>query len=192
MDNLWFRIIDVVGALMAALDAFFSPLDALGPAPAIFGVAFFTVGLTQLLKRFVPTTRRYRHLKQRFEELVALRREATKTADREKGNRLARNIDQAELNQVYYNYFFEGFLHGILTRYIPFFSMLAYVNESYRPERLAARFGKNHIFRWGQGSDALLVGALFWFVLSAVLIWIIWFAVSKAVAARKRKSRAIA
>ena len=39
-----------------------------------------------------------------------LRQEAMACEDREKGKALARNIDQAQLNKAYYDYFFEGFV----------------------------------------------------------------------------------
>lgn len=184
LDRIWFRIVDMVAAGVVVLDALFAPLNALGPAPAVSVIALASVALTKLLGRIIPETRRYKELKQKFLQLVALRREAMKSEDREKGERLARNIDQAELNQVYYNYFFEGFLRGILTRYIPLFSMLAYVNEAYRPERLTALFGKGYLFKFSGGGEPVLIGGVLWFVVSVLLVYTGWFVCEKVICKR--------
>ena len=188
LDRIWFQIVDIVAAMVVILNVVFSPLHALGPALAVSIIALLTVAITKLFDRIIPETRRYKELKQKFFQLVALRKEAMKSEDREKGKRLARNIDQAELNQVYYNYFFEGFLRGILVRYIPIFSMLAYVNESYRPERLMALFGKEYIFKFTRsGADPTLIGGVFWFVLSLLLAYVGWFVCAKVIFKRKTR-----
>ena len=53
--------------------------------------------------------------------------------------------------------------------------MAAYVNEAYKTEKLLELFGRSHVFSIpGSGGDPILVGALFWFVLSLILIHILW------------------
>ena len=53
--------------------------------------------------------------------------------------------------------------------------MAAYVNEAYRAEKLSERFGSPHIFNlYGFGGDPMPVGGLAWFVLSFLLVHLIW------------------
>ena len=103
LDIVWFKIMDIVQVLVRGMDAVVAPFNVLGPAVVIFTLVFFTVCLTKFFKR-VYTTKRYQTLKKEFEHWSELRKEAAKIEDREKGNRLARNIDQAKLNKVYYDY----------------------------------------------------------------------------------------
>lgn len=174
LDIVWFKIMDIVQVLVRGMDAAVAPFNVLGPAVVIFMLVFFTVCLTKFFKR-VFTTKRYQTLKKEFEHWSELRKEAAKIEDREKGNRLARNIDQAKLNKVYYDYFFEGILNNVLTTILPVLLMAAYVNEAYNPEKLLELFGRSHVFSIpGPGGSPILVGALFWFVLSLILIHILW------------------
>ncbi|MBC8457826.1 MAG: hypothetical protein H8D67_07515 [Deltaproteobacteria bacterium] len=103
-----------------------------------------------------------------------------KCEDYDKGKRLARNIDQAKLNQVYYNYFFEGFMLGIATKYLPILLVLAYVNEAYKSSNLQKLFGREYIFKFGSSNgEAVLIGAIFWFIVSVVLIFLGWFIIGR-------------
>ncbi len=103
-----------------------------------------------------------------------------KCEDHEKAKLLAKNIDQAKLNQVYYNFFFEGFMLGLATKYLPIFSFLAYVNEAYKAENLMKLFGRDYIFRFaGSGGEPVVVGSIFWFVVSILLVYLGWFIIKR-------------
>ncbi len=53
--------------------------------------------------------------------------------------------------------------------------MAAYVNEAYNPEKLLKMFGRSHVFSIpGSGGEPILVGALFWFVLSLIFVYVLW------------------
>lgn len=184
LDSVWFTIMDIVQVLVRGMDAALAPLHGLGPAVFIFLLALVVVGLSKLFRR-VYTTKRYQALKEEFERWSELRKEAMDIEDREKGKRMARNIDKARLNKVYYDYFFEGFLNNILTTILPILLMAAYVNEAYNPDKLLKLFGRPHVFSIpGTGDDPIAVGALFWYVLSLILVHILW-----AVARRALKNK---
>ena len=184
LDIVWFKIVDIVQVLVRGMDAVVAPLNVLGPAVVIFLLVFFTVCLTKFFKR-VYTTKRYQTLKKEFEHWSELRKEAVNIEDQEKGKRMARNIDQAKSNTVYYDYFFEGLLNSSLTTVLPDLLMAAYVNEAYNPEKLQKLFGRSHVFSIpGTGDDPMLVGALFWYVLSLILVHVLW-----AVAGRALKNK---
>jgi hypothetical protein len=162
------------------MDIVVGPFNIMGPAAVIFLLTFLTVCLTKLFKR-VYTTKRYQTLKKEFEHWSEVRKAAMNIDDPEKGKRMARNIDQAKLNKVYYDYFFEGLLNNVLTTILPILLMAAYVNEAYNPEKLQILFGRSHVFSIpGTGDDSILVGALFWYVLSLILVHVLW-AVGKRV-----------
>jgi len=177
LDQLWYWIVQLAQACVQGMNFVFSPLDALGPAPAISVLAFVTVAFTKLVgSRF--KTKRYLELEKEFIYWRGLREEAMKYRDQdpEKAKLLAKNIDQAQLNRVYYDYFFEGFMLSLFSKYLPMLIMLAYVNESYRPERLLARWGRDHLFMLGWFSDKPQpVGAVFWFVVSLVGSYVLWW-----------------
>jgi len=98
--------------------------------------------------------------------------------DRKKGKAMAKNIDHAHLNKAYYDYFFEGFLNNILTNYLPVLIMAAYVNEAYKPANLMKNYGREYIFKFNTpGGETILVGGLLWFVLSFLLVHLLWMMV---------------
>ena len=174
LDILWFKIVAAVHYIKTFLDFIFAPLNSLGPTFAIFAVALLTVLIAKFLTKHIKT-KRYRKLQKEFVYYYNLRQEALKCEDREKGKLLAKNIDQAELNRVYYNYFLEGFLNGLLTKYLPIFCFLAYVNEAYSPKNLQKLFGREYVFKFSTlGGEEVYVGALFWFVVSVLLIYVLW------------------
>jgi hypothetical protein len=145
------------------------------------------VCLTKLFKR-VYTTKRYQALKREFEHWSEVRKAAMNADDLEKGKRMARNIDQAKLNKVYYDYFFEGLLNNVITTILPILLVAAYVNEAYKPEKLQKLFGRSHVFSIpGTGDDPIFVGALFWYVLSLILVHVLW-AVGKRILKRRTAS----
>ena len=148
LDILWLKIVVGVQFAKHILDVIFGPLNALGPAFAIAIIALITVVITKFLsKRF--KTRRYKELRKQFEYWYGVRQEAQKCADPDKAKLLAKNIDQAKLNKLYYDYFFEGLLNNLATLYLPIFILLAYTNEAYRSSNLAKLFGRDYIFKFG-------------------------------------------
>jgi hypothetical protein len=178
-DTLWFRIEFLIHYLRSFLDFLFGPLNSLGPAVAIATMALMTVAVTKYsTKKF--KTKRYRKLKKKFVHWYHVRQEATRCEDYEKGKLLAKNIDSAKLNKVYYDFFLEGLLNSVLTMYLPILLVLAYVNETYKSAHLLKLSGRDYIFRlWSFNGDTLEVGAAFWFVLSLLLIYLCWFLVEK-------------
>ena len=175
LDSLWFKTVDLVHHLKDFLDGIFAPFNSLGPAIAIFTIALIAVVIAKFLTKIIKT-KRYQALKKEFHYWYNLRQEALKCKDPEKSKRLARNIDQAKLNKVYYNYFLEGFLISLLTKYLPIFSFLAYVNEAYKPDNMLRLFGRDYIFKWGNSSgEPIIIGAVFWFIISILLVYLGWF-----------------
>ncbi|OQY01750.1 MAG: hypothetical protein B6I22_14130 [Desulfobacteraceae bacterium 4572_123] len=174
LDILWRYILIAVQYGKSLLDIACTPLNALGPAFAISVIALITVGITKFLSKNFKT-RRYRRLQQQFTHWYKIRQEAKKCEDPEKAKRLTRNIDEARLNRLYYDYFFEGLLISLVTKYLPVFTMLAYVNDAYRSANLVKRFGRDAIFSFG-GTNGTVppVGAVFWFVLSLAFFYIAW------------------
>jgi hypothetical protein len=112
-----------------------------------------------------------------------LRQETQKCEDRDKSKLLAKNIDQAKLNKVYYDFFLEGFLLSLATKYLPIFSFLAYVNEAYKPDNMTKLFGRDYIFKFGSaGGEPIIVGSVFWFVICILLVYLGWFIIKKTAA----------
>jgi hypothetical protein len=173
MDNLWLKIEAAVQVLRGLLDAAFGPLDALGPGPAIFAIALVTVLVTKVLSKTIRT-RRHARLKKEFIYWHELRKEAMKAPDAEKGRMLAKNIDQAKLNRVYYDYFFESLMLSLATKYLPILVFAAYVNETFRPAAMEALFGRTVVFQLPWSGQPVPVGPVFWFVISLAGIYICW------------------
>lgn len=179
LDIIWFKIVAGVHYVKGLLDIVLGPLNTLGPAMAILIIAVLTVALTIFLTRKFKT-KRYKKLHREFKHWFNIRQEALKCEDPEKAKQLAKNIDQARLNKVYYDYFFEGFMNGLATRMLPILVILSYVNEAYRPENLLTLFGREYVFKIG-GSDGnpMLIGSVFWFILSLLLVHLAWYLVKK-------------
>ena len=179
LDSLWLNILVLVHYIKTFLDLIFAPLNSLGPAFAIFTIAFITVIITKVLtKAFI--TKRYKELKKNFEYWHNVRQEAMKCEDHEKAKSLAKNIDQAELNKAYYDFFFEGFLIRLMTRLLPILSFFAYVNESYKASNLLKLFGREYVFKFkSYNGEEVVIGAVFWFVISIFLVFLGWFIIRK-------------
>ena len=179
LDTMWEYL--AAGFLFLA-DSFYAILQNfhfLGPVVLIFILALGTIGVIKVLTRLI-TTKRYTELEKKFNYWSSIRDEAMRSEDREKGKRMARNIDQAELNKAYYDYFFEGFMLGIARKIIPIFFMFAFINEYYRTENLTGLFGQPYIMSLPSSSgEPILIGAVFWYIISLFLGYILWFAVSK-------------
>lgn len=175
MDALWEIVLAGIHWLQAGLLNLLAPLHIFGPAIPVAVLAVATMVLARFLSRRFKT-RRYRELKKEFQYWYHIKQEALqlKKEDPEKARQLGITIDKAKLNEVYYNFFFEGLLNNLLTLYIPFFSMLVFVNETYRPEALQAMFGRDYLFRmpW-PGQNGHEVGAAFWYVACAFAAYLI-------------------
>lgn len=173
LDTVWLQILFVLEGIVAVMDRLVAPLHVLGPGATVFVLVLITVACTKFFRKHY-TTRRYQTLKAEFDHWVNLRKEAMALEDRDQGKALAKNIDQAKLNKVYYDYFFEGFLQNILTTILPILLMAAYVNDAYHSEKLLAIFGRPHIFTLGPGGEAAPIGALAWYVLALVTVHLLW------------------
>jgi len=179
LDSVWLKILVLVDHIKTFLDLIFAPLNSLGPAFAILTIAFVTVIITKILTKTFKT-KRYKELQKEFEYWYNVRQEAIKCEDREKAKFLAKNIDQAKLNKAYYDYFLEGFLIRLMTRLLPIFSFLAYVNEAYKASNLLKLFGREYVFKFKSYSgEDVVVGAVFWFVISIFLVYLGWFIIRK-------------
>ena len=179
MDVIWFKILVVIQYLKDLLDVVFGPLNVLGPVVAITAIALFAVMIAKVLTKLFKT-RRYVELQKEFTHWFNIRQEAVKCDDPQKAKLLAKNIDQAKLNRVYYDYFFEGLLNSIATKYLPILIFLAYVNEAYQPGNLLKLFGREYIFQIGStGDNPIFVGSIFWFVISILALYLLTFAAKK-------------
>ena len=179
MDVIWFKILLVIQYLKDLLDVVFGPLNVLGPVVAITAIALFAVMIAKVLTKLFKT-RRYVELQKEFTHWFNIRQEAVKCGDPQKAKLLAKNIDQAKLNRVYYDYFFEGLLNSIATKYLPILIFLAYVNEAYQPGNLLKLFGREYIFQIGStGDNPIFVGSIFWFVISILALYLLTFAAKK-------------
>lgn len=184
-DIVWQKILFLVNYFVKGLDVIFAPLNPLGPAAAILVIVLLTVASTKFLSK-IYKTKRYLKLKKEFQYWYNLRNEALTCKDHEKGKALAKNIDQAQLNKVYYDYFFESLLNSIPTKYLPILTMLAYVNEAFKPDKLLENFGRDYILRFADfNGDIVKIGAILWFVLTMLLVYFIWFLVENLFAKYK-------
>ena len=178
-DIVWLKILALIHTFVKGLDFIFAPLNPLGPAVVISLIVLFTVASTKFLSK-VYKTKRYIKLKKEFQYWYNLRNEALTCKDPEKGKALAKNIDQAQLNKVYYDYFFEGLLNSIPTKYLPILIMLAYVNEAFKSDKLLENFGRDYILKFVNfNGDVFKIGAVLWFVLSMLMVYLAWFVVEK-------------
>lgn len=179
LDRLWFNLVELTGFFKSLLDFVFAPLNVIGPAFAISVIALLTVLIIKILAATLKT-KRYETLKKEFEYWFKLRQQAMQGDDSEKARQLAKNIDQVKLNKAYYDYFFEGFMLGLVTRYQPVLIFASYVNEAYRAEDLIKYSAHNYVFIFeGLDSEAFPVGGVFWFILSILLVYLGWFLINK-------------
>jgi hypothetical protein len=178
-DIVWQKTLFLVNYFVKALDFIFTPLNPLGPAVVILVIVLVTVASTKFLSK-IYKTKRYLKLKKEFQYWYNLRNEALTCKDPEKGKALAKNIDQAQLNKVYYDYFFEGLLNSIPTKYLPILIMMAYVNETFRPDKLLENFGRDYIVKFVNFDGTVIkIGAVFWFVISLLMVYLVWIVIGK-------------
>ncbi len=187
MDSVWEPIEAFLSNTVVFLDALFSPLEALGPEFVIFVLAFIVVIITRIIARFY-VTKRYVHLGKEFQHWKGVRDEAIKHPDREKGKALAKNIDQAQLNKAYYDYFFEGLLKHFIGNVLPILLMVSYITTVYTPANLLERFGEEWVFSFSFGSSSKVnVSSMLWFVICLILSFILWAVIKKVVKKRYDK-----
>lgn len=175
LDIAWDTIVEVFVHIAGMLGRILAPLnDRIGPAMVILILVVLVVAFTKLLATLYHT-KRYVELKKNYAHWYELRQAAMNCEDREKGKVLARNIDQAQLNKAYYDYFFEGFLKSIITSILPILFAAAYVNSAYAPEKLMDHIGRKYIFVFSRSSDdPIIISAFFWFVISLVIVLLAW------------------
>ncbi len=179
LDTLWEYL---ASGFLYIGDTFFTFLQNLhfaGPLLLISLLSLCTVMITKTLNRWI-ITKRYVELEKQFHYWAKLREEAMSCEDKEKGKRMARNIDQAELNRAYYDYFFEGLLLGIARKIIPIFFMFAFINEYYRPEKMFEMFGKEHVLQMiSTSGQPVLIGSVAWYFISLLSCYLLWYLASK-------------
>lgn len=181
LDTLWEYIAAAIQFCGQSLYGFLENFHFLGPAILIALLAVATVAITKLLNRWI-ITKRYVKLEKDFHYWVEVRQEAIKCEDREKGKRMARNIDQAKLNRAYYDYFFEGLLLGIARKILPIFFMFAFINEFYRPTTMLQIFGREYVLQIPSTSgEPILIGAVFWFFISVLSGYLLWSLIAKSI-----------
>jgi hypothetical protein len=183
LDKVWESIAYFLNRMVVFLDARLSPLEIFGPGFVIFLLAFLTVVITRVFANYY-VTKRYIALKKEFLHWHSIREEALKHPDREKGKALAKNIDQAQLNKAYYDYFFESLLKHFITNLLPILLMASYVTQVYTPETLFKRFGSKWVFSISFGDFSQVnISSFFWFIICLILSFIMLY-VSKI---KKRK-----
>ena len=184
LDTLWLKIValfTILGNTLFSLTTFLHPL---GSALTITTLAFLTVCLTKLLNRLI-TTKRYTELEKNFHKWKELREQVNQFEDQEKGKRMARNIDQAELNKAYYDYFFEGLLLGMARKVIPIILIIGFINEYYNSEQLGKLFGHTYAISIPSTKEPILAGATFWYFISLLGGYILWPIAGKLLRRRK-------
>ena len=179
MDALWGNILIMAQYGASLFDSFLTPFHVFGPLVVMTLLAIMTVAVTKLLNRII-ITKRYTRLEKDFQHWFNVRQEAMKGEDYDKAKRLARNIDQAKLNRIYYDYFLEGFLLGLMRNVLPIFLVCTYINKFYRAEELSRLFGKAYMISIpSTGGEPILVGAVFYYIITLLLSYLVWFIISK-------------
>ena len=187
LDIIWFKIIDIIYYIKNLFDLVFSPLNSLGPGIVIFTIALITLLIVKFLTKNFKT-KRYIELEKEFKHWYNLRQEAIKCEDSDKAKLLAKNIDQAELNEIYLKFFVEGFFINIATKGLPIIIFLTYVNEAYKPHNLLDLFGREYIFKLPNfGWNEIIIGSVPWFIMSLVLVYFGWFIVEKTCFKKPKK-----
>ncbi len=187
MGTLWLMILKTTQAVMNGMDMLLAPVNALHPLAGILLLAVCTVVVTRFLRRHV-VTKRYLRLQEEFHHWYNVRQEALSAhSDPEKAKHLARNIDKATLNKVYYDYFFEGLLLNLVTTYLPILCVAGYINEAYKPENLEHMINQSSLLII-PAPDGAAMSPLFIFVLGLAGIWVGSFGFKKISSWMKDKS----
>lgn len=187
LDVAWLKLMALVYYIAQGIDFMLAPLNPMGPAVMILAIAVATVSAAKFLSK-IHKTKRYVELKKDFNYWLDLRNEALNVKDKDQGKAIAKNIDQARLNTAYYDFFFEGLLGSLLTKYLPVFLMLAYVNETFKAENLAKNFGQAYIYKFvNYDGEVIVIGAVFWYVVSILLVYLTWFLAERLYYKYKKK-----
>ncbi len=191
LDRVWELIYAFLSSTVVFLDTLLSPLEFLGPGAVIFLLAFLVVIFTRILSQFY-VTKRYIRLEKEYRYWQGIREEAMKHPDRTKGKRLARNVDKAELNKAYYDYFFEGLLKHFIVNVLPILLMVSYITKIYTPQTMLKRFGEKWVFSFSFGSSSPInVGSLLWFVICLILSFILFAVIKKVFKKRYVKKESV-
>ena len=182
LDIVWMQIQYGLENVCTALDKLLAPVEVLGPAWVVLVLALATAGITRILSK-IYRTRRFKDLKDEFIHWQSVRQVAMEAEDRDKGAAMAKTIDLAKLNQVYYDYFFEGLMKNMVTTVLPLLLVVSYLSRTYTRESLETRFGSQWIFTLGSSPDAFQVGTLLWFIIcvsaSFILFTLVGFLIKK-------------
>jgi hypothetical protein len=180
LDIIWEYIYAAILGFAGMVNSLLSPIHTLaGPAFVLILLAFITVLFTKFLSKKCRT-KRHIMLEEDFNHWLGVREEAMRCEDREKGSRMARNIDQAKLNRAYYDYFLEGLLLGFATMYLPILMVMSYVNTFYRPERLMELIGRGYIFQFGSsGGQPQPIGSIFFYFVALLSFYLGWAILKK-------------
>ena len=191
LDRVWDLIYAFLTRAVVFIDTLFSPLESFGPGVVIFFLAFLVVIVTRILARFY-VTKRYVKLEKEYLHWQGIRQEAMKHPDREKGKALAKNVDQAQLNRAYYDYFFEGLLKHFFTNVLPILLMVSYVTTVYTPETLFKRFGEKWVFSFSFGASSQVnVSSLLWFVICLIVSFVLFAVVNRIYQKRYGKNEPV-
>ena len=87
----------LVHYIATGLDFILAPLSPMGPSVMILAIVFVTVAVSNFLSK-IYKTKRYVELKKEFDYWFDLRKEAMALKDTDQGKAMAKNIDQARLN----------------------------------------------------------------------------------------------
>jgi hypothetical protein len=103
---------------------------------------------------------------------------------------LAKNIDDSHLNKAYYDYFFEGLLLNLATKYLPILCLAAYVNDTYRPEALLVLWGRDSVFKLSlPGGGGIGITPVLWYVLCLIGFYLAWFGLKRLYVRNRRQSK---
>ncbi len=187
LDSTWEFLYATILATAGIVDNLLSPIHTVtGPAFVLVLLAFLTVCCTKFLGKKCRTKRHIK-LEKEFYHWLGVREEAMRCEDREKGSRMAKNIDKAKLNKCYYDYFLEGLLLGLATMYLPILMLMSYVNTYYRPERLMELTGREYVIQFGSsGGEPLLIGSIFFYFVALLSFYISWALLKKGLERRKK------
>lgn len=187
LDIIWEYIYTAILSFAAMVHNVLSPIQELtGPAFIIILLALITVLSTKFLGKKCRT-KRHIMLEEEFNHWLAVREEAMRCEDREKGSQMAKNIDQAKLNRAYYDYFLEGLLMSFATMYLPILMVMSYVNAYYRPERLMELTGREYIVQFGSSSgEPVLIGSIFFYFVSLMSFYLGWSFLKKTIERHRR------
>jgi uncharacterized membrane protein (DUF106 family) len=191
LNIVWENMYATFLFLTSQLDILMTPIHTMfGPGSVIILLAVLTVCITKFMSHHFRT-KRHTKLEEDFHYWLSVREEAMQCEDREKGKRMARNIDQAKLNRSYYDYFFEGLLLSLANTYLPVLMVLSYVNRYYRPERLVELTGKDFVMQFGNSNgEPVLIGSIFFYLCALLSTYVVWAIIKKVI--ERNKMRKIA